>query len=57
MGNSCEKQETTEWLPEYVFERGDFHLDTFAHEFTMREVFHAYAEVSGTMGQRNEEAL
>jgi hypothetical protein len=34
-----------------------FHGDTFAHECTVREVFHAYAEVSVTMGEHIEEAL
>jgi hypothetical protein len=57
MGDSSQQHKYAEWNPELALQCCTFHGDTFAHEFTVREVFHAYAEVSVTMGERNEEAL
>ena len=57
MGDSSQQHKYAEWNPELALQCCTFHGDTFAHEFTVREVFHAYVEVSGTMDQRNEEAL
>jgi hypothetical protein len=56
MGYSGKQNKDAERDPKFVKKCCAIHVDTFAYEFTVHEVFHAYVGISGTMEHRIEEA-